>query len=163
MAIGRCARILATILPILSLSGCMGGGPAVNYVEGTVTLDGQPVEGVSVSFSPATPDGVAATGTTDASGKFKLTSTNGGEPGAGAMAGDYTVGFLKTTIESAPGTDLETDDPNYGKALHSDAEVAPKVHHIVPTKYNNPAKSGFKATVKPGKNMGEEFKFDLSK
>jgi hypothetical protein len=40
-------------------------------VSGTVTLNGQPIEGAEVSFFPADAKGRAATGMTDMAGRFK--------------------------------------------------------------------------------------------
>ncbi|MEX2176345.1 MAG: hypothetical protein WD872_18425 [Pirellulaceae bacterium] len=159
------AQVSAVLLAVSGFVGCTGsGGPAVEYVEGVVTLDGQPIEGVTVGFSPVDPAvKTAAVGTTDASGKFKLTAIEGGKTDAGAAAGQYLVSFTKTTVTLPAGTVTSSEDPNYGKEVHTDAEVAPEIKHEVPAKYNNPATSGFKATVKEGENKGDEFKFELTK
>lgn len=123
-------------------------------------MDGQPVEGATISFSPVDKSGTAAVGTTDASGVFKLTAIPDGAADQGTKAGEYLVGIIKH--KSEPAVALSTDDPNYGKETRSSTE-APKIERIVPQKYENPATSGFKVTVKPGTNNGDDFKFNLKK
>lgn len=152
----RCSLLLAVAVV---LAGCAQEGPDVSYVEGVVTLDGSPVEGVTVGFSPVAPGGMAAVGTTDANGVFKLTSTGGGAAEGGAMPGEYNVTFMKSAIEvlSAEEAQAMQNDPNYGQG-GSELSAPPTAKAVVPTAYNSPATSGVKATVKEGKN---EFKFDL--
>ncbi|TVQ04157.1 MAG: hypothetical protein EA381_00585 [Planctomycetaceae bacterium] len=68
-------------LPLLSWAaltlvsiGCGSSGPQVNLVEGQVTMDGSPLAGSTVMFSPTpSSSGRAAAGVTDASGAYKLT------------------------------------------------------------------------------------------
>lgn len=73
-------------------SGC-GGGPEGNSdvklaeAGGTVTYNGSPLAGASVTFIPAA--GPIATATTDLSGKFKLST--------GALSG-VAVGKCKVTV-----------------------------------------------------------------
>src|SRR4029453_13121047 len=90
-------RLGPLVLALFGLVGCESScGPAVQYVEGVVTLDGSPIEGVTVSFSPAKAgSGTPAVGTTDTNGVFKLTATQGGSVGGGAGIGDYQVTFTK--------------------------------------------------------------------
>jgi hypothetical protein len=130
----------------------------VQYVEGVVTLDGKPVEGATVSFSAADNKGSGAVGITDASGIYKLTALPDGAAGAGAVTGDYLVTISKVTV-SDPNSVTSSDDPNYGKFSATKSEP-PKSVKVIPEKYENTATSGFKATVKPGQNKGDEFNFD---
>jgi len=145
------------------VAGCpAASGPQVHYVEGVVTLDGQPVEGANVSFSPVDKNGKGATGMTGANGVFKLTTIPDGEPGGGAMAGDYNVAFSKT-VTSDPNAVTSSEDPNYGKSSSTGKTESFKSEKVIPEKYENPATSGFKVTVKAGENKGDAFKFDLKK
>jgi len=147
----------------VGFTGCSTGdaGPAVQYVQGAVTLDGQTIEGVTVGFSPVAKDGIGATGMTDSKGVFKLTSSQGGEPDEGAVAGEYTVTFRKVKGNFAE--TLTPDDPGYEESMASgEEESAPALEYVVPARYGNPADSEFKVTVKPGKNTGDDFKFDLT-
>src|SRR5947209_20048875 len=55
-------------------------------VTGTVRMKGEPVDKAEVCFNPK--HGRMATGVTDASGRFSLST---GKPGDGAVPGEYTV------------------------------------------------------------------------
>src|SRR5262245_38254316 len=68
------------------LAGCTTTtGPKTEPVTGTVTLDGKPLAGAQVVFQPKS-GGQAASGTTDAQGKFTLTTFNAKD---GAAVGSY--------------------------------------------------------------------------
>lgn len=154
---------LAGLGTIVWSLGCSSSGPSVQYVEGVVTLNGQPIEGVNVSFSPVdAKEGLGAVGTTDASGEFKLTAIPNGKSDAGAAEGEYFVTFSKMTGND-PNAAMTTDDPNYGKMPESGKSEPIKFERVVPEIYENPATSGFKVKVQPGTNKGEAFKFDLKK
>jgi hypothetical protein len=143
---------------VVGFVGCGGDkGPKANFVEGVVTLDGAPIEGVSVGFSPVAEKGVGAVGRTDAAGTFKLSAMQGGKSEAGAVAGEYYVTFQKTSTST---TSLTPDDPNYKKMAAVKSE-RPKVTYAVPQAYGAPTTSGFRVTVKEGKNSGDQFKFNL--
>lgn len=86
----------------VSLAGCFGP-VAVKYemlpVEGTVTMDGQPLAGAEVMLDSL--DGPRGFGVTDGSGKFTITTR---QFGAGLPAGDYRVfigGSEKTRLGPA--------------------------------------------------------------
>lgn len=162
-------RAIAGVTLLWCLVGCVVGcgessGPKVEYVEGIVTLDGQPVEGATVGFSPVSQSGVAAIGTTDAQGVYRLTAMPVGAVDKGAVAGDYTV----TLEKMAPPVNapiISEEDPNYGKesAKGSDPPQAAPVTHLIPPKYNSATTSGLKVTVKPGTNKGDAFNFNIKK
>lgn len=63
-------------LTLLTFSGC-GGGPAdqpdLGSLTGTIKVDGQPKEGLEVTFEPES--GRPSIGTTDASGNFEVRYT----------------------------------------------------------------------------------------
>lgn len=80
-------------LCLISLCGCGGkpaGYPDTAPVTGTVTLDGAPLEGASISFAP--PKGRASGGTTDAEGKYELSYIGAVK---GAMLGAQRVMISK--------------------------------------------------------------------
>lgn len=161
----RLSICCAVAFALVGFTGCPAGdaGPAVEYVEGVVTLDGQTIDGVTVGFSPVDAEnGIAASGSTDSNGVFKLTSSQGGEPDKGAVAGEYTVTFRKVKGDFAEA--LTPDDPGYEDSTASGdgPSAAPALEYVVPAKYGNPGKSEFKVTVKSGKNTGDDFKFDLT-
>jgi hypothetical protein len=116
------------IIAVFVLAGCGGGDdgrikpPELGTVTGKVTLDGKPLEGAMVEFSPATAR--PSFGTTDSSGAYTL---NYDEKRKGAAVGEHTV-KINTRLETAA----------LGKK------------EGVPARYND--KSELKATVKAGEN-----------
>jgi len=144
--------VLAALFAIIGAGGCGRSGPAVAYVEGVVLLDGEPVAGASVGFSPVSA-GQPAFGKTDATGVFHLTTVRGGARDRGAVAGEYSVTITKWRNRMEGIT-----EPN----LALEAELAKRPpDYIVPKDYGDKAKSGLKATVKPGRNAGPEYRFEL--
>jgi hypothetical protein len=91
----RACAVLAAVALFGWAGGCGSGGPELVPLTGTVTLDGNPVEGASVTFMPQS-SGQPATGTTDAAGKFTLKTHPHGE---GVMPGKHkvTVQKMETT------------------------------------------------------------------
>ena len=150
-----------TVLLLAASAGCGKGGPAVEMVEGVVTMDGQPVEGAAVFFSPVPgSSGLAAAGQTGPDGRFKLTSIKAKTGGGGAVAGDYLVTVSKIQND-APPLPTSTDDPNYGKFPPAPGpNDKPKIKYLVPQEYGEAKTSGLKATV--AKGGSKDLKFELS-
>jgi hypothetical protein len=119
------------------LAGCGG----VTYVPavGQVKLEGKPVADCAVLFVPVA-GGPAASGVTDAEGRFQLTTTN--RPGA--PVGDYTVTITKQQV---------TDVVDKATGNHS-----LRINWQTPQKYGRPETSGIRKTVSP---QSREFSFDL--
>jgi hypothetical protein len=94
------------LLPFTFL-GCGDSAPPTYKVTGVVTLDDKPVEGATVTFTPAGggQDQKTAVGTSMAGGKYELTTFSGGD---GALAGPYKVTVSK--LQYAPG-----ENPNSPK------------------------------------------------
>ncbi len=91
-------RALGTAVMLLVVLGCGKPGTAPTVpVTGTVTLNGQPVEGVSVGFTPQS--GRPASDTTDARGKFTLSTF---ESGDGAVPGTHKVVITEPADEAEP-------------------------------------------------------------
>ena len=83
-----------SLLVVFSVNGCGGSKyPPTFKTTGTVTLDGKPIEGATVSFYP---DGTnkPANGETDASGQYQMSSFNKND---GA-----TVGSFRVTVQKQP-------------------------------------------------------------
>jgi len=123
-------------------------------VVGVVLLDGRPVEGATIFFSPAGADrtsaaGLPAAGRTTATGTFRLNAGGGVKPGAGTKVGEYVVTIVKQ--ESDP---LPAPDPNAPSSAPPDM----KVRDLLPTVYKLAATSPLRATVKKGRNT---FRFEL--
>jgi hypothetical protein len=144
--------ILACLCAVVGAGGCGRSGPKVAFVEGLVLLDGEPVAGAMVGFSPVSA-GLPAFGKTDAAGVFHLTTARGGAEGRGAMVGEYAVTITKWRNRMEGIT-----EPN--PALEAELSKLPP-DYIVPKAYGDKATSGLNATVKPGRNVGPEFRYDL--
>ncbi|MDR0335845.1 MAG: carboxypeptidase-like regulatory domain-containing protein [Planctomycetaceae bacterium] len=140
-------------LLLLFFSGCSDGTSfRVETVEGTVTLDGTPVEGATLTFVPSVSNiGKSAYARTNSQGFFRLTAIQGGQSGAGTVIGNYLVAISKDTPVREP-TEKELADQERGIAF----EIP--ITHIIPTKYNNAQTSGLTAEVIKGKNV---FNFNL--
>lgn len=117
------------LLTATSLPGC-DSGPATGLVEGTVTLDGEPLDQAMLRFQPV--NGRGSVGMTDESGHYKLRFTATTE---GAIPGEHRV--LITTQRAASGG--EGDQP-----------LVPAQEEILPAKYNDATE--LTATVEPGPN-----------
>lgn len=134
----RTAACFAILAACAFLSGCGGeDGPTFYPVRGTITLDDQPLPNASIIFQPTS--GPVATGTSDAEGKFTLT-TSGQE---GAAAGDYTISV--TAVEgSNANANMSPDD----MANMTDAGTLPsEPKSLIPAKYALAGQSGLTATV----------------
>ncbi len=90
--------VAALALPIVL--GCGSPGTAETAkVTGTVTYKGNPLEGVSVGLIPQGAGGRPASGLTDASGKFTLSTFKTGD---GAIPGAHKVVISEPTDPNKP-------------------------------------------------------------
>jgi hypothetical protein len=108
-------------------------GPNSATVSGTITLDGQPLPGASVSFYPDGDGKPPASGQTDAQGRYSLSTGSS----AGLAPGKYVAVVVATKDPPQP----------YDS---TGAEVPPIP--ITPAKYGDATKSDLRIEVKPGKN-----------
>jgi hypothetical protein len=132
--------------------GCGPGGPAVHYVEGTVTFDGKPLDKAKVFFYPQAEDGgLPATGTSDVAGNYKLTSMQGGGIDKGATAGDYSVAVVRQ--QDTPSRTEKIPAVTPGAA----DEVMTFYDSLIPEKYTTKQTTPLKFTVVKGKN-----RFDIN-
>src|SRR5437879_3692017 len=83
----RCALLSLLLSALVVTTVGRGGQSKAVKVEGTVTLDGQPLPGATVSFMPVG-NGRAASGRTDANGNFRLSTFRTDD---GALPGEYKV------------------------------------------------------------------------
>ena len=140
------STVLGIAIPILALATMLGCGrstdtdrPRTVPVLGTVTHNGQPLAGASVTFL-RTDGQPSAVGRTDSNGRYSLTTF---EPGDGAIPGEYGVQVVKYEEPDSPPEDGET----------------PPLKSLIPEKYTTVANSGLTATV--GEGGGNTFDFDL--
>jgi hypothetical protein len=160
-----CRWSIAMSVCLLSVTiGCGRKGPAVEFVEGTVLVDGGPVVGADVGFSPISV-GLSAHGRTDSAGKFRLTTVQGGRRLGGAPIGDYVVTVMKwrNRLEDL-GPKPDPSDATAAAKWQAEADRVESLppDYIVPKAYGDKATSPFKATVKKGRNTGPAFTFDLT-
>lgn len=135
----------------LLLSGCTSRSsnsnlPPLVKVTGTVSYQGQLIEGADVTFNNVEA-GYTAVGKTDASGKFVLT-TEGEE---GVVAGKQVVAIRRVdVIDNTPaGVDVSAGG----------VATPPTIRWIVPENYSIPTTSGLTAEVSSG--GPQEIPFDL--
>ncbi|MFN0018367.1 MAG: hypothetical protein ACKVP0_08915 [Pirellulaceae bacterium] len=151
--------VLLLALPLV-ISGCGSGGPSLYKAGGTVTFKGQPVSDATVNFLYA--DGSAATGVTDAAGKFSL-AYSGNPKGAAVGKCSVSVTKIASTISTTGGSVDSSKDPaammnmmkkfdEAKKAKEASGEKTSK--NDLPAKYEDPKKSGlsFEVTTDPLKN-----------
>ncbi len=141
-------RLLSIVLLGLPLVGCgASGGPGTVPASATVILDGEPIEGVTVTLLPegSSVKGKGGYGVTDTSGNVTFKS---GPETDGVPAGKYRVLFQKLT--QADGSPIPPD------AMAIDLETV----NAVPAIYNDPDNSPILATVEEG-GSGEPLAFEL--
>jgi hypothetical protein len=133
---------------------------------GTVTFDGKPVEGATVSFSPTGEGGQIAVGKTDASGNFTLNTPGIGE---GAVPGSYKVSIQKSTEVDPAAATFEDPRGMGGKMTEEQKEQMMSMSDAMkktykselPAKYGSPDNSGFTAEVTEGGD--NNFTFEMTK
>lgn len=146
-------------LAFVSLIGCGGtpaGYPDTAPVTGTITLDGAPLEGATISFAPA--EGRSSSGKADAQGKYELRYTGAIK---GAMLGTHRVEIRK----SVPDTNYKPSKAELD-LLKMTAEVeqtevaefVPPMIESLPERYRG-KDSELSAEVKDADNV---FDFDLT-
>ncbi|MDO5554115.1 MAG: hypothetical protein Q4G68_10175 [Planctomycetia bacterium] len=134
----------------VAMSGC-SNQYNLQEIIGTVTLDGEPAEGVGVIFTAMDPEGRDCGGRTDANGVFTMTSSVG-QGGDGTSPGKYKVYFEKMVSAK----ELPSKDPRRTKsAMESELYFngLPKRYQVAN------GNSGFEVEVIKGKN---KFNFDLT-
>lgn len=117
--------VVSLALVAVPIFGCSSKAPVSGKrVTGTVTYNGAPVEGASVSFISPTASGY---GSTDKDGHFTLRSSQG----EGVPVGDYKVTVTKIEVlaagkEATSETDYVPPDPNV---------PPPQPKDLLPAKY----------------------------
>ncbi len=145
---------------VITLAGCSRGNgfPPPVPVSGSVSYQGKPVDGASITFLAGDGGGRSASGTTDSQGAFQLTTFSTSD---GALPGDYTVTIAK--MESKIGGDMDASNPdadyNQMMAAAGSNNLAKLQKAILPEKYADATKSGLKRSVVDG--QANEFAFEL--
>jgi hypothetical protein len=149
-------------LGLFATLGCGGSDfPDPIPVSGTVSYQGKPVEGAKVTFLSRS-GGRSASGTTDATGAYALTTFNTDD---GAIPDEYTVTIAKydsadtgESIDAASGEMGANYDEMMAAAASGKGDVDAEASDL-PAKYANAAESGLSRTVAEG--QANEFSFDL--
>ena len=156
------ALVLTLVLMTPFLVGCDGasGRPDLHKVTGSVTFKGSPVEGANVTFSSATSPR-SATGATDASGKFSLTTFDTND---GAVVGEHAVTITKVASGAESGAMSEANAKemmakNMG-TMNAGKSADSKPDFVLPAKYADAKTSKEKRTVSATDT--NDFKFDLT-
>lgn len=143
MTTQRFTRLLAWIGLVAVIGGC-GSGPKLNPVAGTVKYKGNTVAGATVAFRPQdAANKTIATGTTDAQGRFELTTYQAGK---GAMAGKYKATVTRFTTPGSGG------GGGAGDMKAAFGQKTPVERNELPPKYADEARTPLEPTVVPGKN-----------
>lgn len=143
-------RLLLTVAILVGLVGCGGTEqskklPTTAPVTGKVTLDGQPVEGIVVTFVPTgETKGIECVGRTDASGKYVPKQIRGNE---GIPPGTYKVVFSRL---------MRGGKPVAADATAGDGGI---MIESLPAKYSNPTATKQTATVAAA---GNQLDFELT-
>jgi hypothetical protein len=131
----------------LAFSGCGKTRPV--KVAGMVTLDGKPLGGATIVFTPEEGGGRQASALSDDDGAFELTTYNTGD---GALPGTYKVMVRKDEIHVTATTAAMSPEENT-KAMKEFAQKHPgpvietKKKPPVPASYSSPSSTPLKYTV----------------
>ena len=149
--------LLSLCFVVLLSSGCnkkrmKGLVPA----QGVVTLNGEPVAGAMIMFTPVQigTEAVAASTTTDEKGAFKMTTV---DPGDGVFPGDYNVTVVKDefqgglTLEQAR---VNSQNPDEARKQGSVEEAT--VIHYLPAKYADMNTTDLKVSIPAGGQKNHE-------
>jgi hypothetical protein len=130
---GRRPRVAGALLGV-ALAAAAGCGKERASVEGTITLDGTPLDGGNISFVPRDADQRQAGWSVVTGGKYAIPPTAG-----------LGTGAFRVEVRAARATGEKSPDPDV---------TATK--EVVPAAYN--ARSELTADIKPGPNV---VNFDL--
>jgi hypothetical protein len=164
----RCLGLFLSVLMLVTFVGC-GQKQSGIPVTGMVTLDGSPVGGATVTFTPVGGEGGVAVGMTDGSGQFKLSSG----AGSGALPGSYAVTITKLTAPSdtSSGPDPREMGPNITEEQRQKILEAARAQQTarkatdtgpanIPERYGSTETSGFAAVVEQGGQ--NDFTFEMT-
>jgi hypothetical protein len=148
--------VCGLLLTSVALAGCGSGAPAgarpTKPVKVTVTYNGKPVEGATITFVFQGTEPISANGKTDAQGVAKMKTYIEGD---GAVLGKHKVLVMKVeTTGETPSVDQNS--PDYKPPTGN--EPPPQIKHLVPAKYGEFAKTDLTAEVTGGTN---DIKLDL--
>jgi hypothetical protein len=135
-------RTWVLLLLAMLLAGCGSGRPALVPVEGTVILDGEPVEGAIVAFQMIDPPPDyrrPSSAITDAAGKFRVQTYQAGD---GLPRGRYKVVIVKQEPLQPLGEDFDAETGTVdGRPI--------QYKEVIPARYGDPETTDLEAEVTP--------------
>ena len=133
---------MAPLVGLIALAGC-GREPTTNPGHGTGTLDGRPLAKATVQFLAQDPGGRDALGTTDADGRFRLSTFT---PRDGALAGKY-----KVIVRSVPEADPAVVATNVQEAMRVASSRQKPIGPLITIapRYSHPGKTILEQEVPP--------------
>jgi hypothetical protein len=145
------------VVALLAAAGCGGGGedewaakrPATVPASGTLTFNGEGVEGATVILAPANATGgevYGASAVTGSGGSFEFSAF---PPEPGAVPGQYQVGVTKVESQQAAAP---------AEGAHSDTSLPPP-KNLLPEQFSDPTKSGITLEIPAGGKT--DIKLDL--
>ena len=141
-----CSLAVLTVFCFASL-GCGSGGD-FGYVEGTVTLDGKPLENALIGFYPE--GGRGSIGSTDSEGHYSLQYTANQK---GASVGNHKVTISTAVEEASANSYAEYDEPAPSEVRE---DIAAR-KEMLDRSYQDRRRTPLTATVKPGNNPPIDF------
>lgn len=140
--------LLIGVLALMAGCTSASSNPKTFPVDGMVSLDDKPVDGATVVLVPISKDdGEAASGVSDASGKFSLTTYAAGD---GVRPGNYRIRvtkFDKVLIDDSKRVKNMTPEEEM-KAYDPDAKPPAPPKNLLPKKYETEMTSGFSHQIK---------------
>lgn len=134
--------------------GCGQDGEPVAEASGVVTFNGKPVENAKVAFLPKEGGSRFSHGTTDAQGRFKL-STNGLNDGG--LIGKHTVTVSKVDVPTEGGKGIDAEKmkeggiaagmTDYGKMMSIGGSKPAEVKNEIPDKFKDAKTSGIELEI----------------
>ncbi|MBA4190698.1 MAG: hypothetical protein C0467_22160 [Planctomycetaceae bacterium] len=135
--------LMAGLLLAVLMTGCGGGSDEGHLATtGTVTVNGQPVANVVVTYIPqGTTGGNGGTATTDSSGRYEIVPTHGKS---------LPPGQYKVTVSRRLNPDGSPPDPNVPPMESSARET-------LPAKYTDADKTELNVTLVAGEKKPNDF------
>ena len=149
------ATIVVCVCCVFSIGCKKGGLQGLVPLSGTVTYNGEPVEGAQITFAPDdAANGRSALAKTEADGSYKAMTLI---PGDGVMPGSYKVAVRKMTEPPANGSDpvarpegSDVDDKDADAESAKNSRLKDEVQDLLPMQYASPMTSGLTVTVEKG-------------
>lgn len=152
---------LVVILALAGVSACSnddGELPLTFPTEITITHNGEPVEGATVTMVPQVPDGKGAAGITDEDGVARMNAF-AAAGGKGVLPGRYkvTVQKVQSTAPAVDPDDRQAYEERMREMQRNPDAFAPE--DLLPTKYKRAETSDLECTVSA--QSDNRFAFDL--